>query len=237
VDGSHDGEENIHSPFEVQPIASVLASGLASPLRVALPIWQLKSAWTTSKTGNPRSDSDRRKPSFDHLTGEMGNGARGKARVNIPDASRRSAHSRGLSAGHGTIRRSSASNRMLDFGQARLFELQPVRRIIYGLALCFLAALLALEAKAAWVANAGGSPSDLSAVKLCPSIPRIDSEFACTSVPSQAPIDPIQPIDLLERPANARWRSFSTEGNEGSIRITGLAFFSGSLFFRPPPAL
>jgi hypothetical protein len=127
---------------------------------------------------------------------------------------------------------------MLDFGQAGWFELQPVRQIIYGLALCFLAIMLAVEAKAAWVANAGQSPSDLSAVKLCPSsAARVHPESACLSAPPQKSIDPIQPAALLESPATSKWKSFSSQRDEALIRVTELPFFSASLFFRPPPAV
>lgn len=41
-------------------------------------------------------------------------------------------------------------------------------RILFGAALCFLAALLAVDAKVAWAAHAGGQPNDLTAVKLSP---------------------------------------------------------------------
>src|SRR5215469_17020131 len=59
---------------------------------------------------------------------------------------------------------------MLDCQQVRFFPLPSARRLIFGLALCFLAALLAVDAKAAWVACAGHSPNDISAAKLPPAV-------------------------------------------------------------------
>jgi hypothetical protein len=140
---------------------------------------------------------------------------------------------------HEAAKKGSASNLMIDFGQVRFFELHPVRRIICGVALCFLAALLATEAKAAWVASAGGSPNDITAVKLCSVAgKRLESAMDSPLARSHNPIDWIQVAAVcLNTTPFVQWRSFSTADPRGSGTPLELSYFSPPLFLRPPPAL
>jgi len=114
--------------------------------------------------------------------------------------------------------------------------LQPVRQFIYGLTLCFLAALLATEAKAAWAANGAGVPSDLSAIKLCPAgIKRVEISIA------PAPHPPLSPVDSVVLSADTRphllllARGYCESDPPGPAKIAELPFFSQPLFQRPPP--
>jgi len=131
---------------------------------------------------------------------------------------------------------------VIDFDSVRSFPvLQPVRRFIYGLVLCFLAALLATEAKAAWAADRAGVPSDISAVKLCPpAIKRIEASVA------PAPHFPVGPLGRdffvptaigIQDPFLAVGSGSREIGPQRPKQVTTLPFFSPSLFLRPPPSL
>jgi hypothetical protein len=120
-----------------------------------------------------------------------------------------------------------------------VFELHPVRRIICGVALCFLAALLATEAKAAWVANAGSSPSDITAVKLCPVAGKqLQAAIDVPLARSHNPIDSIHVIAVCQCTTPfAQWSISSTANPQSSGTPLELSYFSPPLFLRPPPAL
>jgi len=126
---------------------------------------------------------------------------------------------------------------VLNFVQVGSFKLKPVRRIVYGAALCFLAALLAVEAKVAWTANAGNTPSDITAVKLSP-VPttRISSAVHAASAGSTdfivvaAFIATCRIILSLHQASGRPAFDF-----KAVRRLAELSFFSPPLFFRPPP--
>lgn len=132
----------------------------------------------------------------------------------------------------------SASGLVVDFDSVRSFSvLQPVRRFIYGLALCFLAALLATEAKAAWAANGAGVPSDISAVKLWPeAMKQVASRGQTASRPMAVPIR----LACLSVDRAAALPPASCEPFESRLRLSipvaRLLCFSPSLFLRPPPS-
>ena len=115
--------------------------------------------------------------------------------------------------------------------------MHPLRQFIYGLALCFLAALLAVEAKAAWAAN-NQSPNDISAVKLCPAAGK-QVDFA-TEEAAHSSGHPLQlakiGVELKGSAFPERNRS-RADAFEAPRRFTELSFFSATLFLRPPPAL
>jgi hypothetical protein len=132
-----------------------------------------------------------------------------------------------------------ASGRVIDCDSVGSFSiLQPNRQFVYGLLLCFLAALLATEAKAAWAADWAGVPSDISAVKLCsppmkqievsiaplPDLPAGPPRFARAWIGVQSPF-----LAALSMAREINWRA--------SGRISSLPFSSFSLFLRPPPEL
>ena len=126
---------------------------------------------------------------------------------------------------------------MLDFEQVRLFTLQPVRQIIYGAALCILAVLLAVEAKVAWTASAGGAPNDLTAVKLCP-VPGkcIDPRIHIASP------DIFKSVTATDLAASclisfvSKWTSRRDANRQDPQGLAELSFFSPPLYLRPPPA-
>jgi len=119
----------------------------------------------------------------------------------------------------------------------KLTKMQRVRRIVFGLVLCFLAALLAVEAKMAWAGCSGNSPSDLTAIKLCPSI----EKWIATGSDAAS----------LHRPAaTASWTGAALPAlNSNSLQypprpaarqrprraIAGFGDFSPALHLRPPP--
>jgi hypothetical protein len=119
-----------------------------------------------------------------------------------------------------------------------VFKLQPVRRIIYGVALCFLAVLLAMEAKAAWAASAGHSPTDITAVKLCPDAGKhleatTDAPLARSYGPTE--LTQVTAVCLNATPF-AQWSLSSTANPQSSSTPKELSYFSPPLFLRPPPA-
>jgi hypothetical protein len=119
-----------------------------------------------------------------------------------------------------------------------VFDLQPVRQFIYGLALCFLAAFLAVGAKAAWAASGSGAPSDLSSVKLCPAgVKEIEGSLPATPKPS---VDPLHAADAIfeiqVQLTSAQSPSWHARPDHLGHVVDQL-FFSPAVFFRPPPAL
>jgi hypothetical protein len=131
----------------------------------------------------------------------------------------------------------NSSTQVLDFEQVRSFKLQPVRQIIYGGALCILAALLAVEAKVAWTASADGAPNDLTAVKLCPTPGKCIHPIIQVASP-----DTLSPITASELAATylitfaSKWSSGPVAKRRDTQRLAELSFFSPPLFLRPPPA-
>jgi hypothetical protein len=131
-----------------------------------------------------------------------------------------------------------ASNGVLDFEQARSFALQPLQRILYGLALCFLAALLATEAKVAWAAQSGGSPNDITAIKLCPVAGKwIDRRVEATSSIPESRLAPPQLGAILQHTFVAKWGVSPAPRSPRPVSVAEHPYFSALLFLRPPPAL
>jgi hypothetical protein len=115
--------------------------------------------------------------------------------------------------------------------------LHPLRQFIYGLALCFLAALLAVEAKAAWAAN-NQSPNDVSAAKLCPAAGKQVDCATADGAHSSAPPMQLAKIGMeLKGSAFPERDRSRPDAFEAPRRFTELSFFSATLFLRPPPAL
>jgi hypothetical protein len=115
--------------------------------------------------------------------------------------------------------------------------LHPLRQFIYGLALCFLAALLAVEAKAAWAAN-NQSPNDISAVKLCPAAGKqVDSATEEITHSSAHPMQFAKIGMALKGSAFPERNRAHADAFEAPRQFTERSFFSATLFLRPPPAL
>ena len=95
-----------------------------------------------------------------------------------------------------------------------------------------------MEAKTAWAATGSGIPSDLSAVKLCPSPSK---QIAVSAAPATHP--PMKAVDSFVSGVDAQAHlCAASQGHHESVspnptRIAKLAFFSPSLFVRPPPGL
>ena len=130
---------------------------------------------------------------------------------------------------------------MVDFDSVKGFsQVRPLRQFIYGLALCFLAALLAVEAKAAWVAN-DRSPNDISAVKLSPA-PGEHTHAAIAAIAAKISSgDGHDHIDLvaviLEAASSKRGHTCIENAPSDAKQFIERSFLSSSLFFRPPPTL
>ncbi len=123
---------------------------------------------------------------------------------------------------------------MIDFGQMK----PAMRQFVYGLLLCFLATLLAVEAKAAWVADAGGSPTDLSAVKLCPAPGKhITAAIAPDLRTASKLADSIDSSADRKAHRLASPRRLSDSDLRVSPSIARALSSSTSLFRRPPPSL
>lgn|SRR5690348_18281708 len=128
-------------------------------------------------------------------------------------------------------------NPVVDCEQERSFKLPPARRIFFGAALCFLAALLAVDAKVAWVADAGSRPNDLTAVKLSP-IAAKTIELKAQS----APPEPHHTAALLlaaipAQPASIPFSASLQLLRSPSSQLAILDFRSPALFIRPPPSI
>ena len=131
----------------------------------------------------------------------------------------------------------TASKQMVDCAQARFFTLPRVRRIIFGLTLCFLAALFAVEAKAAWVANAGHTPNDFTAVKLCPVSGKwIESQNNSAYRTSNSNTVMPQHVLFFAPPSLInRGLARSVVYSNPSALLHSI-YFSAPQFFRPPPS-
>jgi hypothetical protein len=126
---------------------------------------------------------------------------------------------------------------VLDFEQTRSFVLQPVRRILYGIALCFLAALLATEAKVAWAAHSDGFPNDMTAIKLCPVAGKlIDRKAEATSPIPQSRLDTTQLSTIRQDSFVVRWGVKLAPRRPLLVSVAEHLYFSAPLFLRPPPA-
>lgn len=126
---------------------------------------------------------------------------------------------------------------MLDFEQVRSFKVQPVRQIIYAAVLCVLAALLAVEAKVAWTASAGGAPNDITAVKLCPASGKCIRP--AIRVASRSALSPVTAAEFAATyliTFVSKWNSRPVAHRQDSEGLAELSFFSPPLFLRPPPA-
>jgi hypothetical protein len=120
---------------------------------------------------------------------------------------------------------------------SEVFRLQSIRQITCGFALCFLAALLAVEAKVAWTACSGESPNDTAAIKLCPVAGKhVDPKL------QDAPSKTFYPCGVLKGgslfffvayPLKLKKVSLNFETGENAPK---LSYLSPPLFFRPPPA-
>lgn len=115
--------------------------------------------------------------------------------------------------------------------------MHPLRQFIYGLTLCFLAALLAVEAKAAWAAN-NQSPNDITAVKLCLAVGKqVDLAVEDAAHSSSHPVQLAKTGMALRGSAFPERNRRRVDSFECSRRFIELSFFSATLFLRPPPAL
>lgn len=129
-------------------------------------------------------------------------------------------------------------SQMIDFQKARSFVLKSARRIICGVALCFLAALLAFEAKTAWVANAGEFPTDLTAVKLSPAaVKPTDAKVACSSPMLTGSTQAIEACSAFDKAYAAKDRRHAAIYEQKMASVARLACFAPPQFLRPPPVL
>lgn len=116
--------------------------------------------------------------------------------------------------------------------------MQSARQILCGVALCFLAALLAFEAKTAWVANAGMSPTDLTAVKLSPAVVKPpDAKAACSSPMLTGSTHAIEPCLAFHKAYAAKDRRHAAIYEQEMASFSRLACFAPPQFLRPPPVL
>lgn len=127
-------------------------------------------------------------------------------------------------------------NPVIDCERERSFQLSPVRRIFFGAALCFLAALFAVDAKAAWVADAGSRPNDLTAAKLSPIAAKtIELKIRATQPePHLAAVLILAalPAQRASIPLSASLQVLRSSSSQLAI----LDFRSPALFVRPPPS-
>jgi hypothetical protein len=95
-----------------------------------------------------------------------------------------------------------------------------------------------VEAKVAWVASAGSSPNDFTAVKLCPVAGKwIDPKLADKSSNAHRTIPSTQFSASYLRTFVANWAIRPIANRQRSVGIKELSYFSAPMFFRPPPAL
>ncbi len=109
-------------------------------------------------------------------------------------------------------------------------------RVALTCVLCLLAVIFAVEAKTAWYGPIVGLGSDVRAAKALPAdMPRIVEH----GVPVPDPIHPgLSFIALATLPTN--WLAEMPARNatlRDPLPLARAAFFSPSIFFRPPPAL
>ena len=115
--------------------------------------------------------------------------------------------------------------------------MSPARRIIFGTVLCFLAALLAVEAKVAWVADAGGQPNDLTAAKLSPITAKSIEQKAQASQPEPLYSSALILAALPAQPASIPFATSLQLIQSPLQHITMVRAHSAVLFVRPPPSL
>lgn len=130
------------------------------------------------------------------------------------------------------------NNPVVDFEQARSCPLSPARRIVFGIMLCFLAALFAVETKVAWVANAGTSPSDLTAAKLCPVAGKIiESKLHPAHNSAHFPSFPVSmaAIQIAFQSTASQWDHRLND--LGDVYRCAEFLIAGSSSNRPPPSL
>jgi hypothetical protein len=110
------------------------------------------------------------------------------------------------------------------------------RRTALALGLCLLAFGFAMEAKLAWYCPAGGSASDIAAAKARPAdLPVVVSR----GVSAPIPVHPQMLFAILAAltaasicKANALQAGYPAYARPS---VSTAAYFSSSLFFRPPP--
>ena len=120
-------------------------------------------------------------------------------------------------------------------------DLLPSLRIKQGmlaLGLCLLAALFALEAKAAWYGPANGPGVDISSQKALPAdLPTVASRQSSSQLPDTLPVA----LLLLASIGAMAWKSTDflpgIDVDFNHVPVSSAPYFSPSLFFRPPPAL
>jgi hypothetical protein len=102
--------------------------------------------------------------------------------------------------------------------------------------LCLLAFVFAIEAKTAWFNPGGGSSSEIAAAKARPAnLP----EVVAHGVPTPDPVHPqIFSVFLAALTAATLWKADVLPGRNlvhSDLAVCSAAYFSPSLFFRPPP--
>ena len=126
-------------------------------------------------------------------------------------------------------------SQLKDCEQVRPIKQFPARQIVFGVLLCFLAALLAIDAKVAWVAAASSQPNDLTAVKLSPLATNSTEQKAQVSQPDPQLVtsqnvaalqtDPVMPASFA--PSSSTPSPATHAVRTGSSTVTHL--------LRPPP--
>jgi|SRR5579862_2982900 len=118
----------------------------------------------------------------------------------------------------------------------RLAKVQPVRRIVSAIALCFLAALLSVAAKMAWAGYSGNSPTDITAIKLCPSVEKWIAPALHASPASHGLRHSAASAAMAQNLPAGHSRFWQRTAHQQLSRAAAdLAFFSPPLFLRPPP--
>lgn len=110
------------------------------------------------------------------------------------------------------------------------------KRTALALGLCLLAFCFAMEAKLAWYSPGGGSVNDIAAAKAHPAdLP----EVVAHGVPAPGPFLPRIQFVLLAVLATAYLgKSDVLPGRNieyNHLSVSSAAYFSPSLFYRPPP--
>jgi hypothetical protein len=129
-----------------------------------------------------------------------------------------------------------SSTLMVDSVQKRSYALSPARRILFGAILCFLAALFAVEVKVAWVANAGTSPNDYTAAKLCPVAGKLIEQKLHSSVSSENQSKGLLQLAVITLAFALPIRKFLQQNYPPTFSgICQSHDFSAFFFYRPPP--
>lgn len=114
------------------------------------------------------------------------------------------------------------------------------RLTVFGVVLCLLAALFAVEAKMAWYSPAGSARAEISAAKLQPAdVTKLISHLS-NSAPFQIPQAPdfyenaaVMALALLCMAAMSLVARLAPRHQQ----VCAAPSFSAPLFFRPPPIL